>query len=153
VRPDDEDDWDDSEDADDPKRIPPKRNKSNGQPHGLPARSLRTKDFNIRLLDDEIWQWKTRPGVYYEHMNGVAVEALKLLYQLDRTALDSREAKLAKERILARGPRKRQVGTKFMQEEIDFWKHLASVHGMPPNALLMWAFALVDLAQEAPEAA
>jgi hypothetical protein len=107
---------------------------------------LRTKNYNIRLLDDEIWQWKTRPGAHYLHMNGVAVEALKRLYQMDRKLVDSEAVRLAKERIRARGPRKRQVATKFMPEEIDFWEMLAAAHGLPPNALLMWAFALCDLA-------
>jgi hypothetical protein len=145
-------DWDDDPDCGGSDRDPPKRNKSNGQPHGAAVRSLRTKDFNIRLLDDEIWEWKTRPGAHYLHMNGVAVEALKTLYQMDRKILESKEARLAKERVLNRGPRKRQVGTKFMEEEIAFWKHLANIHRMPPNVLLLWAFALIDLAQHAQEA-
>ena len=144
MRPDDEDDWNDGEDADDPRRIAPKRNESNGQPHGLGVRSLRTVSFNIRLLDDEIWEWKTRPDVHYLHMNGIAVEALKALYQMDPKLLGSPAAKVAKEKIRSRGPRRRQVATKYMKEEIDFWKHLAKVHGMTPSALLMWAFALID---------
>jgi len=148
VRPDDENDWDNSEEDDDPRRIPPKRNDSNGQPHGLGVRSLRTVSFNIRLHDDEIWEWKTRPGVHYVHMNGIAVEALKALYLMDRKLLTSAEAKLAKQRVLSCAVRKRQVATKYMKEEIDLWKHLAKLHGMPPNALLMWAFALIDLAED-----
>jgi hypothetical protein len=148
VRPDDEDEWDDSDDGEDPRRIPPKRNESTGHPHGLGVRSLRTVNFNIKLHDDEIWEWKTRPGVQYLHMNGIAVEALKALYLMDGKLLASAEAKLAKERVLGCAVRKRQVATKFMNEEIEFWKHLARLHGMPPNALLMWAFTLIDLVEE-----
>jgi len=141
---DDDDDFDDEEDKSRP--AAPKRNRS-GQPHGPAVRSLRRIDYNIRLLDDEIWLWKTRPGANYLHMNGVAVAALKALYRMHREVLECDEARAAKERILARGPRKRQVGTKFMQEEIAFWQALARAHRMPPNALLMWAFELRDMVE------
>jgi len=142
-----DDDFDDGEEEENKGKPPEAKRNHNGQPHGPAMRSLRRIDYNIRLLDDEIWQWKTRPGASYLHMNGVAVEALKALYQMDRKFLESGEARAAKERVLARGPRKRQVGTKFMKEEIDFWKILAGRHEMPPNALLMWAFALCDMVE------
>jgi hypothetical protein len=85
-------------------------------------------------------------GVEFLHMNGVAIEALKKLYRAERRFIDSAPAQLAKERVLALGPRRWQVSTKFMQEEIDFWKFLASRHRLPPAVLLMWAFAVSDLA-------
>jgi hypothetical protein len=130
----------------DRKPDPPAR-RDDGQPFGIPVRSLRTVQFCVVVLQSEVWEWKTRPGVPYFRMNGVAVEALKELRRMDRELLKCPEAQRLKREILARGPGDTQVNTRYMQAEIDFWKLRAKVHGMSPAAVLMWAFALIDLEQ------
>lgn len=138
---------DDDQDDSDQEEAGPSRNK-NGQPHGIPLRSRRQECFNLPLSDDEIWQWKTRPGAELHNMNGTAIETLKRFVALDRTIVDSREAQLARDEILARGKGASQVTTRFTPEEIDWWRKLAKRYGMKPGPFLIWAFAVCDLADK-----